>query len=144
MASIQKQPSGQWRARYRDDAGKEHARHFKLKIDAKKWLDGITTSVGSGTYVDPKAGKVTFRGWFEQWSGAQVWTAGTRAAAQQAADCTTFSEMPMSKITEAHVQAWLEGLRVASADRERALAPSTIHMQFNYVRMAFLAAGRGR
>ena len=32
--SIAKRPSGRWRARYRDDAGKEHARHFDRKIDA--------------------------------------------------------------------------------------------------------------
>ena len=28
MASIKKRETGKWRARYRDDAGKEHARHF--------------------------------------------------------------------------------------------------------------------
>jgi hypothetical protein len=36
MASIAKRPNGQWRARYRDDAGKEHARHFPRKIDAQR------------------------------------------------------------------------------------------------------------
>src|SRR4249920_2861348 len=33
MASVTKRPNGQWRARYRDSAGKEHARHFARKVD---------------------------------------------------------------------------------------------------------------
>jgi hypothetical protein len=28
MANIAKRPDGKWRARYRDEAGKEHTRHF--------------------------------------------------------------------------------------------------------------------
>ena len=28
MSSIAKRSDGKWRARYRDDAGKQHARHF--------------------------------------------------------------------------------------------------------------------
>jgi integrase len=37
MASIRKRPGGQYRARYRDPAGKEHARHFARKVDAQRW-----------------------------------------------------------------------------------------------------------
>ena len=39
MSSIKQRADGIWRARYRDDAGKEHARHFDLKRDAQRWLD---------------------------------------------------------------------------------------------------------
>jgi hypothetical protein len=31
MSNIAKRASGRWRARYRDAAGKEHARHFDRK-----------------------------------------------------------------------------------------------------------------
>jgi hypothetical protein len=61
MASITKRPDGRWRARYRDDAGKEHARHFARKVDGQAWLDDVTTSKKIGMYVDPRAGKVTFK-----------------------------------------------------------------------------------
>lgn len=37
MANIAKRSNGQWRARYRDADGKEHARHFDRKIDAQNW-----------------------------------------------------------------------------------------------------------
>jgi hypothetical protein len=59
MASIAKRPDGQWRARYRDDAGREHAKHFRRRVDAQRWLDEVTTAVVTGTYADPKAGKIT-------------------------------------------------------------------------------------
>lgn len=67
MASIQRRPDGRWRARYRDDAGKEHAKHFQRKIDAKRWLDEITTSVLTGTYVDPKTSLTTVQEWSAIW-----------------------------------------------------------------------------
>lgn len=51
MASIQKRDNGQWRARYRDALGKEHARHFPRKVDAQRWLDQVTTSVITGAML---------------------------------------------------------------------------------------------
>ena len=59
MASIKRREDGQWRARYRDDAGREHTRHFARKIDAQRWIDETTAAVVTGQYVDPKAGKTT-------------------------------------------------------------------------------------
>src|SRR5213076_1223390 len=73
MASIKKRPNGQWRARYRDDAGKEHAKHFARKVDAQRWLDEVTASMVTGAYVDPKAGRVTFASYFAEWAQRQVW-----------------------------------------------------------------------
>src|SRR3954447_22012888 len=59
MASIARRADGRWRARYRDAAGKERARHFERKVDAQAWLDSFTTAVGTGTYVDPGRAKAT-------------------------------------------------------------------------------------
>jgi hypothetical protein len=72
MASIAKRPDGQHRARYRDEAGTEHARHFDRKVDAQRWLDQVTAAVVTGQYVDPKAGSITFTDFYRQWSGRQV------------------------------------------------------------------------
>ena len=66
MASVRKRPDGQWRARYRDAAGKEHAQHFARKVDAQRWIDEITTALVTGQYVDPKAGRVTVKEYAEQ------------------------------------------------------------------------------
>ena len=59
MASIKKRADGSWRARYRDAAGREHAKHFPRKLDAQRWLDEVTTAVVTGTYVDPKTARTT-------------------------------------------------------------------------------------
>lgn len=67
MSSIKKRSDGVWRARYRDDAGKEHARHFKRQVDAKRWLDEVTASMVAGTYVDPKTAKMTVGEWADVW-----------------------------------------------------------------------------
>jgi integrase len=72
VASIRKRPDGKYRARYRDTDDKEHARHFDRKVDAQRWLDEVTASVVTGTYVDPKAGKETLRVYAERWREAQV------------------------------------------------------------------------
>jgi hypothetical protein len=42
MSSIQKRDNGRWRARYRDNAGKERAGQSRRKIDAQQWLDQET------------------------------------------------------------------------------------------------------
>jgi hypothetical protein len=67
MSSIKQRADGIWRARYRDDAGKEHARHFDLKRDAQRWLDEVAASVVTGQYVDPSAGKVLWSAWTVEW-----------------------------------------------------------------------------
>src|SRR6478609_1290113 len=71
MASIKRRPDGVWRARYRDVAGKEHAKHFPRKVDAQRWLDEVTASIVTGQYVAPTAGKVTFREYAETWRELQ-------------------------------------------------------------------------
>jgi hypothetical protein len=67
VASVKRRPDGQWRARYRDLAGKEHARHFARKVDAQAWLDEVTASVITGTYVSPRTARTTVSEWCETW-----------------------------------------------------------------------------
>jgi hypothetical protein len=78
MASITKRPDGRWRARYRDDAGKEHAKHFDRKVDGQRWLDEVTAAVVTGQYVDPRAARITFVEYAEAWrqgrcTGRRLW-----------------------------------------------------------------------
>lgn len=110
MASIQKRPDGNYRARYRDEAGKEHARHFKRKVDAQRWLDEVTTAVVTGTYVDPQAGKVTFRRFYSDWSQRQIWVPSTRVNAERVVATVSFSDMPMKSIRRSHVESWIKSM----------------------------------
>ena len=98
MPSIAKRDNGKWRARYRDEGGKEHARHFSRKVDAQRWLDEVTASVVTGQYVDPKAGKITFRKFYSAWSARQIWVASTRDNADRTVKGVPFGDLPMSDI----------------------------------------------
>jgi len=133
MASIKKRPNGQWRARYRDEGGKEHARHFARKVDAQRWLDKVTASLVGGNYVDPNAGKVTFEQWFARYSEAQVWAEGTRDVAARAAASVPFANVPMARISSLHLQQWVKSMQQPAASRKQGLAASTIHTRFNFV-----------
>src|SRR4051795_4429363 len=98
MASISRLPNGKYRPRYRDEHGKEHARHFDRKVDAQRWLDEVTASVVTGQYVDPAAGRVTFRGFCEDWSQGQVWAPGTVTHMNLVARSVTFGDVPLKAI----------------------------------------------
>ncbi|MCQ1999532.1 tyrosine-type recombinase/integrase [Arthrobacter zhaoxinii] len=140
MASIKKRPDGHWRARYRDEAGKEHAKHFPRKIDAQRWLDEVTASVVTGTYVDPKAGTITFAQWFTQWEERQIWSRGTKLSAAQALQSTTFADVQMKKIMPSHVQAWVKSMTLPAETRKSGLSPATVKVRYNLVRSAFKGA----
>lgn len=134
MASIQKRPDGNYRARYRDEAGREHARHFNRKIEAQRWLDEVTTAVVTGTYVDPKAGKVTFVRFYADWSERQIWVPSTRVNAERVKATVPFGDLPMKAIRRSHVESWVKAM---TAD---GLAASTIKTRFIVLRSMFRAA----
>jgi len=142
--SVAKRPNGRWRARYRDDAGREHARHFDRKLDAQRWLDEVTTSFITGRYVDPKAGRMTFLEWFDFWSDQQGWQLSTLDSVESVRKSISFGSKPIAKVTTTDVQAWVKSMSLPSKSRQTGLAASTTKVRFNYVRMAFIAAMKAK
>lgn len=134
MASIQKRHDGNYRARYRDEAGKEHARHFKRKVEAQRWLDEVTTAVVTGAYVDPKAGKVTFARFYDEWSDRQIWVPSTRVNAERVRATVPFGDLPMKAIRRSHIESWVKAMTAGG------LAASTIKTRFIVLRSLFRAA----
>jgi integrase len=116
MASIKKRPDGKYRARYRDEADREHARHFDRKVDAQKWLDEVTASLIRGDYVDPRAGKETFRKHAETWLAVQPLRPSTRYAYESHLRrhvYPVFGDRQLSTIMPSEVQAWVSRLPLA-------------------------------
>ncbi|GLY63709.1 tyrosine-type recombinase/integrase [Amycolatopsis taiwanensis] len=146
MASVNKRPNGRWRARYRDEAGKEHARHFDRKVDAQRWLDEVTASVVTGQYVDPSSGRMTFGQYAAAWADRQVWVPRTLIGHNLAVRSTTFCDMELRKIRPSHVEQWVKRMRDGDPTEQepRKLAASTIATRFNHVRAVFRAAVRDR
>jgi integrase len=136
--NIAKRANGKWRARYRDESGKEHSRHFDRKIDAQQWLDQVTSAVVTGTYADPKAGRITFAAFFGEWSARQVWAPGTVLAMSLAARSVPFAGKPMKQVRRSEVETWIKQMDAAG------LAPGTIKTRYVNVRSVFRAAVKDR
>ncbi len=105
-----------YRARYKDAAGKEITRAFadKEKSKAQRWLDEVTASQVTGTYVDPKTARTTVGEWCETWLAgyatrrprtvrqAQVHVAQIEAA---------FGPMPLSAVRPSEIRSWTVKLK---------------------------------
>ena len=72
MGSVKRRPDGKYRARYRDHAGKEHARHFDRKYDADKWVTHQEAALDRGEHVDPQAGRIRLADYAATWLANQV------------------------------------------------------------------------
>lgn len=114
MANIQKRPNGTWRARYRDSAGKEHSRHFARKVDAQAWLDGVTTAVQTGAYVDPARSRITVGAMAEQWLAGKVNLKTSTFALYESILGThvlpRWRDLPLTRVEHGDVQAWVASL----------------------------------
>lgn len=142
MASIARRPNGKWRARYRDHEGREHSRHFPRRVDAQRWLDEVTASVLTGQYVDPRAGRVTFRAYAEQWRKAKPHRPTTAASVVGHLNghaYPAFGDRPLASIRTSDVQAWVTDLH-----KGKGMKPSTVRTTFNTVRAVFRAAVENR
>jgi integrase len=136
--NIARRSNGKWRARYRDQAGKEWSRHFERKGEAQLWLDQVTASVITGMYVDPTAGRATFSAFYGEWSARQIWAPNTVLAMSLAARSVPFWDKPMRQIRRADVEVWIKSMDLAG------LAPGTIKTRYVNVRSVFRAAVRDR
>jgi integrase len=136
VASIQKRDNGRWRARYKDADDREHARHFTRKADAELWLAQVRADQLRGTYVDPRAGRVTLKEFAERWLAAQGHRAGTRRLYERTMRLhvlPVLGDRPLAAIRRTDIQ----GLITASAEH---LAPKTVENHLRLIRALFNAA----
>lgn len=114
MANIAKRADGRWRARYRDDANKEHSRHFSRKIDAQRWLDAVAAARLRGDYVDPKTARITVAEWCTNWlSGYRTRRPRTvrQAEVHLKLIMNAFGPMQLAAVRPSHVKAWTAQLK---------------------------------
>ena len=138
MASITKRPNGQWRARYRDHADREHARHFARKIDAVRWLDSIAATIETGSYVDPRAGHATLGEYATTWLTRQVQlkpsTRSRYTAIVHGHILPTFGTTRLNKLERSAIEAWIAELLDAD------LAPPTVRHMHRVLHLILNAA----
>ncbi len=141
MASIEKRKNGKWRARWREyPGGPQKTRHFARKLDADQFLDRVRGELARGFYVDPSAGKVTFREYAEGWRRAQIHREGTATSVEQQLRLHVYpvlGDRQLHSVRPTEVQAFVRSL-------EGRLSPGTIQVVYGRVAAVFNAAVRDR
>ena len=136
MSSVKKRPDGQWRARYRDLDGKEHAKHFPRKVDADKWVAGQVADVNRGVHVDPRD-KTTVVEYAREWATARPHRQTTADRVSSLIEIhiagTTLGDRRMASVRPSEVQAWVSG-------RAEVLAPSTLRLLVGLLRSVYASA----
>jgi integrase len=140
MAHVEKRGQGRWRARYRGPDGKERSRTFPRRVDAERWLTGIEHSKLTGGYIDPSAGKITFRTFAEEWRSRQVQRAGTAVSVEQQLRLHVYPVIggrPIAAIRPGEIQGLVQRL-------DERLAPTTVGVVYGRVVAVFRGAVRDR
>ncbi|MGC1211267.1 MAG: site-specific integrase [Micromonospora sp.] len=138
MSSIQKRPDGRYRVRWRDPEGKERAKHFSRKIDAERFRSTVDADIIRGAYVDPQAGRTSFRDYAEAWRAAQPARANTAARHRSTLERHVYPAiggLALASVRPSQVQAMVSGW---------SLAPGSVRTVFSTVRAVFASAVRDR
>lgn len=133
MASVKKRPNGKWRARYRDAADREHARHFERKVDAQKWLDEETAGLVTGTWVAPAKRKVTVDEWCGQWLegyGSRRPSTVRQAKTHIAQIRKEFKPLQLSAVRPSAVKSWCARLKAEGYEQSYVYA---LHARFSQI-----------
>ena len=135
MAHVQKR-NGRWQARYRDAAGKEHARRFDRRVDAQRWLDAAQGDLLRGAWVDPSTGKAPLADYAAEWLARMgpTWRATTAAGVANSINhhvLPVLGHRPLASIRRSDVEALCASL---------GLAPSTVATVHQHLGQLFAAA----
>jgi integrase len=103
-----------WGARYVDAEGHERAKEFTRKVDAQKWLDDVTSTIVTGTYVAPGAGTFTVGQVHQQWLTTFGHLKETTKAARASAWAThvrdIWQDVSVAEVQTSAVRAWVGDL----------------------------------
>lgn len=141
MASITKVGTG-YRARWRSPDGASRSKTFRKKVDAENHLTSVEHSKLTGAYVDPRAGRVTFKAIAEEWRLAQVHrprTAEQIEAYLRRCVYPRIGQRPIGAIRPSEIQSLVKALSTG-VDGGKPLAPSTVRVIHTWVSVIFKAA----
>lgn len=129
-----------WRVRWTDDTGRARERLFEKKSAAEAFDAEVRSSVNSGRYIDPSAGKVTVAAYIKQWRATRLHRDSTAERVERALRVHVepiLGRHALAAVRPSHIQAWVK-------DRAAALEPSTLRVVHSYLVSMFGAAALDR
>src|SRR3954451_11265023 len=140
MAHITPTPAGSWRANWRDPTGRQRAKTFATKRDAKRFLADLETSLTRGLYVDPHASRVQLAPYAQRWLDSrndEITTRARDASIMRTHVVTRWGTWPLGTIDHTGVQQWVSDLAAQ-------LSPATVAEAHRLLSAVLRAAVRDR
>jgi len=133
MASIHKRTvdrSPRYDVSYREPDGRQRRKTFKRRADAERFVSTVEADVLRGTYLDPEAGRITFKRYAEDWLKSKTFEPTTREQVELRLRLHVYPVLGtkmLAQIKPSTIQAWLSGLSGASNTRRTILAKRLDH-----------------
>ena len=132
MGSVDRLPSGHWRARHRDPRGRTRSQTFTRKRDAEMFLESAGADVQRGIWIDPAAGRIGLAEWAEAYLATVVnLRPGTVATYER--DLNRYilphlGAISLNRLGPLDIRAWL------AEELAHGLAPSSVHRHYRTLR----------
>ncbi|MDJ1138506.1 tyrosine-type recombinase/integrase [Streptomyces iconiensis] len=126
-----------YRARYVGPDGTEKSKSFpdKQKRQAEQWLIGTAADMSRGEYIDPRAARITFQQYAEQWVATHTTEINSREAAERRLRLHAFPYIgtrPLASFQPGHVRTWLGELeREVPTESHRSIIYGTVSGAFS-------------
>jgi integrase len=125
-----------WQVRWRDTNGKQRKENFDKRSQADARAADVESDLNRGLYVDPKAGKESFRVVAERWRKSAVHRDTTGPKVERALRLhvyPTFGDRTIASIQRSEIRAWVK-------DRAEVLAPTSLRTPYNALAAVFKTA----
>jgi hypothetical protein len=114
------------------------------RSNGQRWIDKVTASVVTGSYVDPKVGRVTVREYAEQWRSAQVHREGTVVQVEGILRRHVYpvlGDRPIASVLPSDVKALVKRLSTTPNEgSRRPLSPATVGVAHRVLSAIFKSA----
>lgn len=130
MGWVEKQPSGKWKARYRDSTGAgRSAGTFKQKAEAKRAAAKAESDSRSIGWRDPRAGRKTWGEWERTWWNGRTVSPGVLARDRSPVGKhirPKWETVPLADINRHAVTSWIAELLRTTSDRGELLSGASV------------------
>lgn len=140
MSSIDKTPSGRWKARWRVADGSQRFKTFDKKFDAQQFLKAVDRDVMFGVHIDHQRGNIDFVEYAEEWRRMQQHRPSTRESVYSSLRNHVyphFSGRQLNSIRTSEFQSWVVGLNDE-------LSPNTVRKIAGHLSAIFRSAKADR